>query len=193
MHRQLILAFAVLFLVPGCGGMNIEDFKGSKPEFRPEAYFAGKSEAWGIFEDRFGKLRAQFKVDIDGQWDPTSRTLVLTEDFLYSDGKTERRVWTLRKRGDNDFTGSAADVVGEAVAQVQGNAMNLRYDFNMKIGDMTVRVHFDDWMFLMDEQVMINRATVTKFGLEIGSATIFFRKADKAAAVAPEMETARAA
>ena len=37
-------------------------------------------------------------------------------------------------------------------------------------------VDMDDWMFLMDEQVMLNRATMRKFGVRLGEVTLSFRK-----------------
>lgn len=176
MHRYLIALTGALLLLAGCSGMKPKDFADRKPDFRPERFFLGKSEAWGIFEDRFGKLRASFKVEIDGKWDPQTQTLVLTEDFVYDDGKTEQRVWTLVKKDDNTYVGTAGDVIGSATGLAYGNAMNWIYDFNMKLGDNSFSVKFNDWMFQMDERVMINRASVTKLGIEIGTASIFFMR-----------------
>ncbi len=176
MRRITTALIGALFLLSGCSGMKPQDFADRKPDFRPERFFAGKSEAWGIFEDRFGNLRTSFKVKIDGQWNAQSQTLVLTEDFVYDDGKTEQRVWTLVKQDDNTYQGTAGDVIGSAVGLAYGNAMNWRYDFRMKVNDMQFSVNFNDWMFQMDERVMINRASVTKFGVEIGTASIFFMR-----------------
>ena len=163
-----------VFVLAGCGGMDIEDFADTQPRFVLEQYFAGKSRAWGIFQDRFGNLRRSFVVDIDGQWDGERLTLV--EDFQYDDGTTERRTWRIRKLDQHTYEGSADGVVGTARGVSYGNALNWRYDFDLAVGDRTWRVHFDDWMFLQDDEVMINRATVSKWGFEIGEATIFFRR-----------------
>jgi hypothetical protein len=37
-------------------------------------------------------------------------------------------------------------------------------------------VQFDDWMFLINDQVMINRAKMLKFGIELGEVTLSFHK-----------------
>jgi hypothetical protein len=37
-------------------------------------------------------------------------------------------------------------------------------------------VQFDDWMFLMDERVMLNRAVMSKFGIRLGEVTLAFYK-----------------
>jgi hypothetical protein len=162
------------FALSGCGGMRAEEFAGNEPRFLVEEYFAGQTRAWGLFQDRFGNVRRQFTVDIEGR--PTEDGITLIEDFVYSDGETERRVWEIRRTGEHTYEGRADGVVGTARGQAYGNALNWSYDFDLQVGDRTWRVHFDDWMFLQPDGVMINRASVTKFGLEVGEAIIFFRK-----------------
>ncbi|MAK55160.1 MAG: hypothetical protein CML17_04875, partial [Pusillimonas sp.] len=34
----------------------------------------------------------------------------------------------------------------------------------------------DDWMFLMNDKVMLNRATMSKFGIRLGEVTLSFHK-----------------
>jgi hypothetical protein len=147
---------------------------GAAPCFLIEEYFAGKTRAWGIFQDRFGKLRRQFVVDIEGLWD--GETLTLAEDFLYDDGQRERRTWHIRKTGAQRYDGTADGVVGSALGWRRGSMLNWRYRFALKVGANTWTVHFDDWMFLQDDGVMINRAKVTKFGIRLGEVTIAFTK-----------------
>jgi len=154
--------------------MKPEDYKDRQPTFLPEEYFEGRTQAWGMFEDRFGDVRRQFSVDIVGTWD--GELLTLVEDFVYDDGETERRVWKIRKTGKNSYEGEADGVVGIAKGIQSGNAMNWQYDFDLKVGDSIWRVQFDDWMLLQSDDVMLNRATVTKFGFTLGRATIAFRK-----------------
>ena len=166
--------FGIVLFIVGCGGMNAEDFKGQEPRLVIEDYFAGKTEAWGIFEDRFGKLRRQFKVDIDGTWDGEELTLV--EDFVYADGELQQRVWRIRKIDEHRYEGRADDVIGVAEGTAYGNALNWRYVLALPIGDNVWNVTFDDWMFLQEGDVLINRATVSKFGFTLGEVTLFFRK-----------------
>lgn len=154
--------------------MDIKDFEKASPRLVLEDYFAGKTRAWGIFEDRFGKLRRQFTVDIDGKWN--GRTLVLDEHFVYSDGERDRRIWTIEKLTEDRYEGRADDVIGIATGEARGNALNWRYDMDLKVGDSTLRVHFNDWMFLQPDNVLVNRARVTKWGVELGQVTLFFSK-----------------
>lgn len=154
--------------------MKPEDIAAREPRFRIEEYFPGRTRAWGIFQDRFGRLRRQFTVDIDGTWN--GETLTLVENFIYNDGKNERRTWKIRKTGAHRYQGTADGVIGLAEGKCCGNALNWHYRFALHVGNSTWKVTFDDWMFLQPDGVMINRAAVTKFGIGLGEVTIAFRK-----------------
>ncbi len=67
-------------------------------------------------------------------------------------------------------------MVGEAIGHSAGNALNWRYTLRLPVGDTTYDVQFDDWMYLVDARTMINRASVSKFGFEVGQVTVFFRR-----------------
>tara|TARA_B100000963_G_C22534672_1_gene629190 strand:- start:205 stop:675 length:471 start_codon:yes stop_codon:yes gene_type:complete len=154
--------------------MNLNKFSNMKPEFSLEDYFSGKTEAWGLFHDRFGNLKRSFKVDITGTL--SGNELTLDERFLYDDGEEDQRIWKIKLLGNNKYSGTADDVVGSAIGEASGNALNWKYKLNLKIKGSTVKVDFDDWMFLQDRGILINRAEVKKWGLNIGVVTITFLK-----------------
>lgn len=171
--RALALIVSTFFLA-SCGTMNLNAFQGTSPKLAIEDFFVGETRAWGVFEDRFGNLRAQFTVDIKGTW--TEPTLVLEEDFFYASGRTDRRVWTITKKADGSYEGRADDVVGVATGGSEGNAFYWTYLMDLPVGDRSLRVRFNDWLWLQESGVLINRARVTKFGVEIGQLSIFFLK-----------------
>jgi hypothetical protein len=39
-----------------------------------------------------------------------------------------------------------------------------------------VEVQFDDWMYLVDDKVMLNKAVMSKFGIKLGEVTLSFVK-----------------
>lgn len=169
------LAAAMLLGVAACGGTpDLEDHADTGPELELERFLNGRLTAHGIFQDRFGDLRRAFTVDVVGEWD--GETLTLTEDFVYEDGSTERRVWTLTQTSDESWTGTADGVIGPASGEESGNAFNWRYTIDLDTPDGTLRATFDDWMWRIDDRVMVNRAYVTKYGIEIGTLSIFFRR-----------------
>lgn len=188
---SLAAAFVATAAVTGCKTMDIEDFEGREPTLVLEDYFAGQTRAWGIFEDRFGNLRRQFTVDIEGTWD--GRTLTLVEDFFYADGEIDQRIWTLTKTGENTYEGTADDVTGIARGQTAGNAFTWSYNLDLQVGDRIWNVHFEDWMFLQEDNTLVNRAYVSKWGFQIGSATIFFQKGASSGTQESATEPLRAA
>ena len=171
--RYLILILT--FFTFSCSSkMNISQFKDSKPEFILEDYFEGSVIAWGLFHDRFGNLRRQFKVDIEGTL--ADNQLTLDEKFVYDDGEKQQRIWTIDILDGKKYVGRADDVIGSATGSASGNALNWSYDLLLKIKDSTIKVRFDDWMFLQEKGVLINRAEVKKFGITLGVVSITFLK-----------------
>jgi hypothetical protein len=140
-----------------------------------EQFFAGPITAHGQFQDALGHVSRRFDVAMRGRWD--GKTLTLTEDFRYSDGTAERRVWTLRKTGPDTWEGTAPGVIGTARGEERGDTFNWRYTIDLPKGDgTTVRVSFDDWMWLVTDRRVLNRAYMRKYGLTVGEVTIFFEK-----------------
>ncbi len=154
--------------------MRIEQFRDAAPRLKLESYFDGRVLAWGSFEDRFGTVQRQFFVDIEGRWD--GNELVLHEDFSYSDGEKQTRIWHIRPDGAGGYAGQADDVVGIARGQVAGNALRWQYTMDLPVGGHQWRVQFDDWMLLQPGGVMLNRARVSKWGFRIGEVRLFFLK-----------------
>ena len=77
---KILFMSAFMFLLTGCSSnMKTEDFIGQQPKLIIEDYFSGETKAWGMFHDRFGNLKRQFLVDIEGTWD--GDILVLDENF----------------------------------------------------------------------------------------------------------------
>ena len=171
-----IIYFFIFLLNNACSNMKLEDYKDKKPILKLEEYFNGKTIARGVFEDRFGNIKKSFKVFIDGSWD--GKYLILKEDFIYDDGTKDYREWKLTKdqNNPNHYFGYADGVIGTASGSVNGNAFNWKYGFKLKVGNSTLNVKFDDWMFLQENGYLINIAKVKKFGITLGRVILFFEK-----------------
>jgi hypothetical protein len=172
-------AFALLLLamLAGCSSVDPQTYAKEKPELDLRRYFDGTIEGHGMFVNRAGEVERRFVVRIDASWKGEVGTL--DEDFVWSDGRTEKRVWTLRPVAGQPgrWTGTAADVVGEAAGSVAGNALAWTYTFALKTASGSVyNIDFDDWMFLVDERVLLNRAVMRFWGFKVGEVLISFRK-----------------
>jgi len=170
-----ILLFGLMFLVlSGCSGMKIQDFANTQPPFDLEQYFTGNTRAWGMFMDRSGAVKRQFTVDIHGY--RQGDEFILDESFVYSDGEKQKRTWKISRTADGKYEGRADDVNGVALGEAAGQALNWRYSLNLPMGDGTIAVDFDDWMLLQQDDVLINRAVVSKFGFRVGEVILFFQR-----------------
>ena len=173
MRAILILLSATL--LTGCAGRpDPGDEKLSTRDFELEEFFDGHVVGHGQFQDRFGTVRRRFRVDVAGDWDGT--TLTLTEDFAYADGSTETRIWRLTKTGPETWQGRAPGVIGAATGEERGDTFNWRYTIDLPVPDGTLRVSFDDWMWQMGENRVLNRAYMDKYGVGIGEVIISFEK-----------------
>lgn len=162
------------FLVAGCASTTPDAYVGEKPELALERYFNGTVDGWGMVQDRSGKVLRRFVVRIDASWQGNVGTL--DEAFEWSDGKKERRVWTIERTAEQRYVGRAADVVGIAAGTAAGNALQWRYVLQLPADQGGYLVDLDDWMYLIDEETMLNRSVISKFGIRFADISIAFRK-----------------
>jgi hypothetical protein len=162
----------------GCASPSITDYASEKPTLDLRQYFNGTLDAYGIFTDRSGKVIKRFTVVMVCAWTgkPGEETGVLDEDFTYSDGTKQKRIWRLQRSPDGSYTGRADDVIGIANGQEKGNAFRWGYTLSLPVDNKVYEVQFDDWMFLMDNKTMLNKATMSKFGFKLGEVTLSFTK-----------------
>lgn len=151
-----------------------EEYRNESPKMDMKTYFNGSLQAWGIFQNYREKVVKRFHVNMIGKWEDDKG--ILDEHFTYSDGATERRVWNLVRIDQHNYTGTADDVVGEARGTAYGNALRWQYTLSLQVDDESYHVQFDDWMFRMDDNTVINRSVMSKFGIEIGEVILFFQK-----------------
>lgn len=185
MKRRLLLAGTAALgaaSLAGCASPTVADYEGEQPPLDLRDYFNGTVDAWGVFTDRSGKVVKRFTVVMNCRWsgERGREVGVLDEDFVYSDGSTQKRVWTLRREpgagAQGRYVGTAGDVVGEAAGEERGNAFYWNYDLNLPVDGRNIVVHFEDWMYRMNERVMLNRATMSKWGVRLGEVTLAFTR-----------------
>ena len=168
------LLIILLTLFTSCSDMKPEEYINTEPKIKIEEYFSGDVKAWGIFQNRFGKVKRQFTAKMKGSFD--GELLILEEDFSWSDGEKQKRKWKIKKVGDNKYEGTAPDVIGIAKGVSYGSAFKFEYNLLIPFKEKKIKVRFDDWIFKQDDKVAINRAIVSKFGFKVGELTVFFVK-----------------
>jgi len=171
---SMFAAGLLALMLAGCASVDPQVYSAEKPVLDLQRYFNGTLIGHGMFQSRSGKVERRFVVTIDAKWNGNVGTL--DERFEWSDGEKQRRVWTITKVDANTYTGTADDVVGVAQGTAHGNALYWAYTLALPVSGRTWHVQFDDWMYLIDDQVMLNTAVMSKWGIRLGQVTLSFTR-----------------
>lgn len=175
--RPILMALCGVLLaalLAGCAGPDPMHYQSQTPALDLKQYFNGEIKGWGMVQNRSGQVDRRFVVTIKASWNGDEG--ILDEHFDWSDGEKQRRVWKLKAVGPHRYIGRADDVDGEAIGEIYGNALRWRYTLNVPFRGSTIGLNFDDWMILIDDKVMLNRAVFSKWGIRMGEVTLSFSK-----------------
>ena len=170
----ILTTIGAVIMLSSCGGNNLNHYQGTTPEVDIKEYFNGPIKAWGIVQDWRGRVVSRFDVNMIGSWEGDKG--VLEEDFTYYDGSTQQRTWHITKLSDGKYEGTAGDIIGKATGGVSGSAVQWAYQMDVPVDDTTYRLTFDDWMWQMNDGVLINRSYLKKFGFTVAELTLFMQK-----------------
>ena len=171
--RALVIVMATAVLT-ACAGPDPTQYADQKPALDLKQYFNGTIMGHGMVQGRNGQVDRRFVVRIEASWNGNEG--VLDEHFDWSDGEKQRRVWKLTQVAPGRYIGRADDVVGEAIGEIYGNTLRWRYTLEVPFRNSTINLDFDDWMLLIDDKVMLNRAVFSKWGVRMGEVTLSFSK-----------------
>lgn len=171
---RFLTLIGMIVMLGGCGSTQVESYASEKPVMKFDEFFNGPLTGHAIVQDRSGKIIKRFVVSMVGEWKGDQGTL--KEHFVYTDGEIQDRVWTIRKLPDGSFVGTAPDIVGEAIGKSAGNAIKWKYVMKLDVSGHKINISFDDWMFLVSDDLVINRSYMSKFGFNVGDITISISK-----------------
>lgn len=169
-----ILTLRVALMLTACSSQDLNTYKDEKPSLTIKEYFNGEIKAWGIAQDWRGRVVNRFDIEMIGEWQ--GDTGILKEKFDFYDGKKQNRVWTITKISNEQYEGKADDILGTAIGETKGSAARWAYTMDLPVDNTTYRVKFDDWMWQMNDGVVINRSYIKKFGITVSELTIFMKK-----------------
>lgn len=177
MNKALMGLVATLFLQGCSSGINGTQYKHLEPKFVLEDYFNGPVKVWGIVQDRSGNVTSRFDADIIGSWQGSNGILDETFHYYEKDSKqAKKRVWKIQKVNQDEYIGEAGDIVGKAKGKSYGNALRWTYEMKVPTQTKTYLLTFDDWIWAMNGDVIVNRSYLKKFGFTVAEVTIFMQK-----------------
>ena len=142
--------------------------------FELTTFLDGYTKAWGVFEDRFGRMRRRFEVDMHGGW--RDGVFVLDERFAYDDGRVENRSWHVKPLSDGRFEATCPDCVGAASGACTRDTIRMSYAFRLRLPSRVVTLNFEDRLYRMSARTAVNRATMRKWGVRLGELSLFFER-----------------
>lgn len=179
---KLIKCLSVVFIsgvsamiLSACSSPAPETYAKNTPSLTIQQYFNGPVSAEGMLQNWRGKLTRRFSVEMNGTW-KNDKEGVLHEVFVFDDGETQTRDWQLTLIDAHHFTGTAHDVVGVAKGEQQGNALHMNYVLSVPVNGKSINLAVDDWMYAINDKTVINKSTLSKFGLKLGYLTLAFTK-----------------
>lgn len=171
---KLLLPLLFTSLLTACGSVSVSDYGSTTPSLDLREFLNGELRAYGMLQDRSGRMTRRFTATLQGSW--TGEEGVLAEVFHFDDGEEQERIWRLRHEGDGRYTGTAGDVVGTAQGSIGGSVFHWQYQLEVPWREDSIEVSLDDWLYLVDEKHLLNRTKLTKFGFRVGELTLVIEK-----------------
>jgi hypothetical protein len=157
--------------------MKIDDFEGKGPPFRPEAFFDGRHEGWGVLEGPTGSLQKRFTVKAEGRSFAPEGTIRYSETWTFDDGHVDTLNWEIRPCGDDRYAGSETRSESEAEGERAGCAFHWQYTRDTPQPDgKSIKLNFDDWFFQVDETAVVAKGTAGRMGLPFATAHVTYRR-----------------
>ncbi|GHE81419.1 DUF3833 domain-containing protein [Thalassotalea profundi] len=173
---KFIRRFCILLLnlaISSCS-TELSDYERVEKPFDIKKYFNGEVTAWGMIQSYTNKVERRFCVEIIGSWQGNKGTLA--ETFYFDDGEISYRNWQLIQQPEGHYLGTAEDVSGMAIGKHQGFAFQFQYQLELSLEGKTYEMTMDDWMYQLDQYRVINKTSMSKFGIKVAEITLFFDK-----------------
>jgi hypothetical protein len=173
--RRMLAVSAAAAALAACAGPPTVPVGPNAPGFTLEGFFTGRTVGRGAFTSAIARVNRPLTVITNGRWD--GRTLTLREDFFFADGEKDVKTWRFTRTAPGVYEGTREDVIGKAVVRQVGNTVQLTYTADVRAKDGSVtRLDFADTIAPIDRRSVRNLATVSKFGVPIGTVDLTFTR-----------------
>jgi hypothetical protein len=163
---RLFSLSGLVFMLSSCSTSSLDHYAQNQPRLDPQEFFTGDLVAHGVVKNRSGEVTRYFTAGIKAWW--TNGVGTLEERFEFNDGEIQYRTWTLTPTA-NGFDATAGDVTGVGKGATSGNAMKLDYVLEINYKGSPLALAVEDWMWLVDENTLLNESTLRKWGFKVGS------------------------
>ncbi|MFN3955506.1 MAG: DUF3833 domain-containing protein [Pararhodobacter sp.] len=174
----LASGFALLTLSRrmGFGAQKPSDYAGTEPAFDIRRHLDGPLLCEGVIYGPMGRVNSRFTARMQGRWQGNRG--VLDEQFHYVGGNVQDRQWRLTLGNDGTIRAEADDLVGPGIGRQEGASVQLRYRIRLPQNAGGWVLDVTDWMYLMENGIIINRSQFRKFGFKVAELVATMRPLD---------------
>lgn len=145
--------------------------------FRPEEFFVGRTEGWGLSRGLTGRLMRRCHVVTDGRLDETYRAIHIDETFRWDDGEQDHWRWAMTRGLDGRYVAAESRVGAGILGRYEGGDYLLSFRRGLR-PDGGPRPRFVTRFTQVSAGVAIKTVRVFLWGLPVSQMTAFHRRLD---------------
>ena len=149
------------------------DYRSDRGDIVLSEHLTGELICHGVLYGPTGRVVSRFIADMSMTWDGNRGRL--EELFTYDSGNTQSRVWDLEVQEGGRVVGTASDFEGQAVGQISGSTLHLKYRFRLPEEQGGYVLDVVDWMYLLEDGTFVNRSQFRKFGIKVAELVATFQ------------------
>lgn len=149
---------------------------GNEP-FRPEVFFLGRTEGWGVARGPMGHSPRRCRVMTDGRLDEAYQAIHFEETFVWDDGEEDAWRWAMTRGLDGRYM--AAEARAGAGIQSRYDGFDYLLSFRRPLRpDGGPRARYVTRFTQISPQVALKSVQLFVWGLPVGQLTAFHRRTD---------------
>lgn len=153
------------------------DYGSGVGQFDVRRHLNGPIICEGVIYGPTGRVSSRFVGEFECHWEGNQGRM--DEVFTYDDGSTQERHWRLSLGNDGRIKALADDVVGEGSGVQMGNAVQLKYRYQLPESAGGHVLDTVDWMYLAPNGTIVNRSQFRKFGIKVAELVATMRPAER--------------
>ncbi len=172
-----VLAFVAMLvwnLLIGFRAQSPGDYAHLGPDFDLRNLFDGNILCEGVIHGPSGRVVSRFEAKMVCTWE--GNVGHIDETFRYDGGETQHRYWDVTVHPDGSLSADAPDILGTATGRQSGSALCLRYRLRLPEDSGGHVLWAVDWMYLLENGVIMNRSQFRKFGIKVAELVATMRK-----------------
>lgn len=156
-----------------------ETFDHRQP-FRPEVFFLGRTEGWGVALGPLGRIQKRCRIVTEGRLDEAYQAIHFDERFDWDTGESDDWRWAMRRGLDGRYI--AAEALAGAGIEGRHDGCDYLLSFRRPLRpEGGPRPRFATRFSQIAPDVVLKSVRISMFGLPLASLSAFHRRVNGSA------------